>query len=284
MKSFKHTFFAVLLLVPAFAKAQFEGGPEDGSSKANLIGSQLDGDIASFAVLYQGSSGDGFDSQYVQTALGSSPFSSLYTGGVADGFSVSSSAAALGGSTLNGLYSGGNGDGHDKKAIQVFIAGQLATYFGGGEGDGASTFVASDFLITGMMTMLYEGGLGDGHAAELSAENFLSGLMLTLYQGGIGDGSASWSSETALTLDVAEALIQLDLVLYPNPASDLVLVEVPNNEPIIELRLYDAVGREVPIKIDDNNIIKVSSLADGLYLVHMTTAQGRVVKKLLVKK
>lgn len=80
-----------------------------------------------------------------------------------------------------------------------------------------------------------------------------------------------------------------DVKLYPNPANDLIFVELTNslqvNDPI---QLRDIHGRlimSIQPEFDDNRmVINTQKLPDGLYFVQLFTGSGVVVKKLLIQQ
>lgn len=275
-----------ILLICNFANAQYVGGKDDGSAVSPLNGSRLSGEIASFSVLYQGSSGDGFNSKTNQVLLASSNFN-IYDGSAGDGFSQLVAATTLSGNNINSLYGGNTGDGFSQNQFQSTIKGQdLRVLFTGNSGDGADSALLNATYLQGFLNeLLFNGGNGDGYANLLSSNNYLSGLMLTLFNGGNGDGFASNNFTTALTLDLVEHLIKLDVLLYPNPASHIVTIQSNEGTIITSISLYDISGKQVHGELSkNNNTLNVSHLSDGMYLLNIVSENGAVTKKLIVKK
>ena len=71
--------------------------------------------------------------------------------------------------------------------------------------------------------------------------------------------------------------------LIPNPATELVTVQVNNSE-ILEIVLFDVHGRSITseMKINaPNYVMDVSDLSSGLYFVTLKTADGTIVKRLI---
>lgn len=298
------------MLLYASSYAQYLGGNDDGNTRSTLLGSKLDGSIASFTVLYQGSNGDGFDVDRLQTIL-STPMLTLYNGGRGDGFSVAiatttatgqeldilyygssgdgwakaTKTSLLNGVGLNQLFTGGSGDGHDRAVLyNALIEGLVLNIYNGGIGDGHSSLLDENNLLSGLMLLIYNGGNGDGHASQLQTNNLLSGLMIALYNGGNGDGHAVNTFTTSFTLDLVAFLIEMDVILYPNPASNIVNIK-PNDGVIIQsIQLYDVSGKKINISLSNNNTFNVSQLSEGLYILNIYTQNGSVTKKLIVKK
>lgn len=72
------------------------------------------------------------------------------------------------------------------------------------------------------------------------------------------------------------------LMLYPNPASNIVTVS--NITPIKEITIFDSIGRTVlQKKCNENNTITldISSLQAGNYIVKVGTAEGSATEKLI---
>ncbi|WP_158848932.1 T9SS type A sorting domain-containing protein [Algibacter sp. L1A34] len=272
-----------LLLIANQLNAQYVGGIDDGSDKSALHGSRLSGEIASFTVLYQGSSGDGFDNEQNQVVLSNSNFE-IYNGNVGDGFSQNVAALVLNGNALKSLYSGRYGDGYTKEDYQTILNGQnLSMLYSGNIGDGATYTTKENLFLKGFMLQLFNGGNGDGYASLLSSNNYLNGLMLTLYSGGNGDGFAVNKLTSALTLDLIEQLLEMNVLIYPNPASQIVHIKPDNGVTITSIELYDVSGKKMFSELSNENTIDISNLSDGIYLLNMFSEKGSVTKKLIVK-
>ncbi|MEP3836111.1 MAG: T9SS type A sorting domain-containing protein [Algibacter sp.] len=273
-----------LLIIGNQLNAQYVGGMDDGSDHSYLHGSRLSGEIASFSVLYQGSSGDGFDKEQNQVVLSNSSFD-IYHGSSGDGFSQYIAAVTVSGSNVNTLYYGDSGDGHSQDKFQTLIDGDdLSMLFKGNTGDGADYKELSSVFLQGFMNAIFEGGDGDGFAILLEPNNYLSGLMLTLFNGGDGDGFAVNKLTSALTLDLIEQLIEMDVLLYPNPANHIVNIKPNTGIIITAIEVYDIAGKAVHVDLSEGNTINVSSLSDGMYLLNIISESGALTKKLIVKK
>ena len=75
----------------------------------------------------------------------------------------------------------------------------------------------------------------------------------------------------------------LHIELRPNPASRV--VEVTSSSPENHIEVYDEKGRQVYKRMIPNYraTLDVSAWSRGLYLLHITTGAGKVVKKLLLQ-
>ena len=84
------------------------------------------------------------------------------------------------------------------------------------------------------------------------------------------------------TIEFSNNISQLDVKLYPNPASESFCIR--GFEDHAALRLTDISGKVLLAKqVSDNEIISVGSLSKGIYIVELITKKGVVKMKLLKK-
>ncbi len=107
-------------------------------------------------------------------------------------------------------------------------------------------------------------------------------------QANCGDGNLSdWSTlATATTTVGIDSWLAGSVTLFPNPAREVVNVQCTmNNVHVTSMEVYDVYGKRINtvIAVDNQTLIDVSSLADGLYFVRVTTEAG-VVTKTFVKR
>lgn len=86
-----------------------------------------------------------------------------------------------------------------------------------------------------------------------------------------------------ITSSVDDPENDVAVMIYPNPASDAVMLK--NVEAGADIRVLDIAGRVVMqlTASGDNQMIDVSSLSSGSYLVRITTESGKVIGGRLVK-
>jgi len=277
-------FLICSVLICSHMNAQYFGGTNDGSYISSLYGSKLNGTIGSLSVLYQGSTGDGHDAQENQLVLSASSFE-IYDGSSGDGFSQSISVVTLSGNNINSMYFGNSGDGHAQDKSQAALNGEdLSILYKGNIGDGSDYDDLSSVLLQGFIASIFNGGSGDGHSISFKPNNYLSGLMLMLFNGGNGDGFAVNTLTSSFTLDVVEQLINMNVLLFPNPANNIVTIKTGNNVIITDIQLFDVSGKTFDIKLSNTNTLNVADLADGIYLLNIYSETGSVTKKLIVKK
>ena len=103
-------------------------------------------------------------------------------------------------------------------------------------------------------------------------------------QADCGNGNVSaWATTTATTLaDGVNSYLENSVVLYPNPAKEAINVQCTMNEwNGATVEVLDVYGKLLQTLKVDSEItqINVSSLANGMYFVRMTTEQGVVTKR-----
>ncbi len=85
------------------------------------------------------------------------------------------------------------------------------------------------------------------------------------------------------TLSVEEENVLSGLSLYPNPASDIVKLQVPTGITDIKIEVFDNAGKKINMQLSSDNTIDVSNVASGLYLVSIIAKDIKTTKKLIVK-
>ena len=118
----------------------------------------------------------------------------------------------------------------------------------------------------------------------------LEGLTTYLIQvqANCGDnGLSEWSNSiTAQTTNVGiENHLENSIVLFPNPANDVVNVQCTMYN-VQSVEVIDVYGKSINIvHITDNPTrINISDLADGMYFVRVTTDEGVATKPFIVKR
>ena len=72
-------------------------------------------------------------------------------------------------------------------------------------------------------------------------------------------------------------------VVYPNPAKDIISVELPGNQPLISAKIFDLAGKLVGASDFSGNQINIGMLSPGMYLLSATTETGSVNTRIIKK-
>ena len=87
-------------------------------------------------------------------------------------------------------------------------------------------------------------------------------------------------STSGLTLANGQFDFNSSIVLYPNPAANILNFSVPNNAAVSQVSLFDVLGKEILSSAQIvNNSLDVSGISKGIYLIAFTCDGQSVVKK-----
>jgi len=84
----------------------------------------------------------------------------------------------------------------------------------------------------------------------------------------------SFITTSRTAIDLADSI---DLKIYPNPASDLLIIEMPNST-VTKIQLFDLNG-QLMLEVKGTHRINIQNLSPGLYMVKIN---GRELRKLLI--
>lgn len=68
--------------------------------------------------------------------------------------------------------------------------------------------------------------------------------------------------------------------IYPNPSSDIINIEVPNNQPIIKTTINNILGQTI-LTFENTTMLDVSSLTKGTYLITVETESGKETQRII---
>lgn len=114
-------------------------------------------------------------------------------------------------------------------------------------------------------------------------ESFGENIMLS------GDGSTLIATSSNMgptrVYDISSILSVSDvflpeLVVYPNPSSQLIHIELPKESTLKSAVMYNALGELV--KKSQTNLIDIAELAKGIYYMTITTNTGSATKKIII--
>jgi uncharacterized protein (TIGR02145 family) len=121
-------------------------------------------------------------------------------------------------------------------------------------------------------TISYNDGLSLGHELEEAS----------IWGNGILDGNTlAWSVRCIKDEDDNPNSIantyEKELVTYPNPAKDFITLEYPYD--IKSIELIDLNGRVVYLQSGNKNIIEVSDINRGIYILKVETGKTTIIRK-----
>eukprot|EP01136_Pigoraptor_vietnamica_P044997 Opistho-1_new@22424 len=85
------------------------------------------------------------------------------------------------------------------------------------------------------------------------------------------------------TLSISEIHDNLSFGIYPNPASDLIHIQLKNDKKVDLVTVYNING-EIVFTQSNSNSVSVSSLAEGMYFVEVLSGKSRGVKRIVVQQ
>ena len=138
--------------------------------------------------------------------------------------------------------------------------------------DGAGTFSAPEFILPegGSTSYNYAADMdGDGDMDLLNNSLFTDTDLRDQY----------WYENT--TILGSPSFLQPKVQLTPNPVGEI--LSVSNAEVIQEMHFYQLYGSLVLGVSENFETIDLSTLSEGMYMVHVKTAQGTDVHKLIKK-
>lgn len=77
-------------------------------------------------------------------------------------------------------------------------------------------------------------------------------------------------------------VLENKILIYPNPSTDKVTVDLKEPSKLKEVSLFDLKGKNIQIQISDNSI-NVSKLPRGMYVLRVTTTEGTLEQKLVLE-
>jgi hypothetical protein len=97
--------------------------------------------------------------------------------------------------------------------------------------------------------------------------------------------AASCGASVSDAFTVLDALISKSGIVYPNPATTQVALELPLGVTCQSARLLDAKGKEVayPLTVGTNSVLfDISMVKKGIYMIEAQTSSGVVIHKVMV--
>lgn len=152
---------------------------------------------------------------------------------------------------------------------------------------GSPTYTFNAVGATGFTSSLWYFGDGDTSSASNPVHTYTAnGTYQVLY--GVGNSCGVDTATFTIVVSgvgINGATAQIALKLYPNPASNQVVIETEANNNIVEIQVLSATGAIVKTTKPDATraVINTSSFASGIYTVRITTEKGFVIRRLQIQ-
>lgn len=93
------------------------------------------------------------------------------------------------------------------------------------------------------------------------------------------DATASFSLDCNFGLGLIEGTISEEVTLFPNPTTSQLTIQTEDK--LISATIIDATGRSIHVNLNNNDIIDVSKLSNGIYQLQIETAKGIAIKRFI---
>lgn len=149
---------------------------------------------------------------------------------------------------------------------------------GEGNDDGKLTISAGDEVKSVTVEKTGEWGtFAEVKAGKIHLAKGKQVIKLTIDQDWIDVDWISLQSENSSVIDYADNKV---VTIVPNPASSK--IEILGADGDVKVELISLAGSVV--KVSDSKVISLADVAEGVYMVRVSTAKETVIKKLVVKK
>ena len=143
-------------------------------------------------------------------------------------------------------------------------------------------------MSTGLLTTIAgtgeEGYSGDGDLARNAKLSNPTGLAFNS-QGElfiVDRGNNRIRKISGLTSNTEELELESSLLVYPNPSTDKITIELKNNIELKSATLFDIRGKQVKVQMTDKTL-NVSRLPRGIYVLRLETSKGTFEQKVVLE-
>lgn len=181
--------------------------------------------------------------------------------------------------------------GNDKSKISVlYYGGPIFTPNAGVSVDTVATWNSAD-NTPAVINFEYENGrvllLGPHLEVEENSDrdgtDFASELDDIESDWDILANGYNWLINSAPT-NVKETKDEQTLTLFPNPSSDFIQIENNNDYNIIGFSIFDMKGKKVIHSSNYSNLIDISTLSKGHYMIELESNNMKIIKKEFIKE
>lgn len=90
------------------------------------------------------------------------------------------------------------------------------------------------------------------------------------------------SGESQVT-SIIETILEESINVYPNPAKDVLQIDISNNIEIANIELFDLSGKKVKKYSSNDRNLNISGLSAGTYFLRISTTLGGLAKKVVIE-
>lgn len=96
----------------------------------------------------------------------------------------------------------------------------------------------------------------------------------------VSNKTLTTSCDLNCSLSLEEVVFESNVVLYPNPTSDVINILISDNQSILKVLIYNLLGQKL-ISSKSDQVIDVSQLEKGIYLIEVETKNGMSTKRFI---
>lgn len=164
----------------------------------------------------------------------------------------------------------------DSSSYRLFVGTNkgYARYYDNIDGNLSGTFN----LVDSMYQNIWEGVRSAVWVEDITGDN-IADMFYGNYRGGV----AFYEGVSEFTIGLPEIDVIPDVMLYPNPAQDQVVVEVSNFSGVLTVTLIDLLGQIVERHETRTGRtgFELDGIAPGVYIISVENNGNRVTKKLI---
>lgn len=120
---------------------------------------------------------------------------------------------------------------------------------------------------------------------DIFVENTVSYIPFTVYTSNSFDGSLNMEGAFIVTHTGLNEDVWQSILVYPNPATDQLTIDLPFIQPSTLIQLFDLNGREVKriTTSDSKTTLQLEGLNNAVYILKVTGEQINITRKIMIK-
>ena len=148
-----------------------------------------------------------------------------------------------------------------------------------------------DGNLTGIFNKLDStvNNINDGPRSTIQYSDINGDAKRDLFVGNYGGGLSFYSSKSAIGINELSTIPADDIIVYPNPANDHIIVKSVNNFiDKMTVEVYDIVGKRISSQSISSSILKIKceNLESGIYFLNISIYENKqhsvITKKVVI--